>query len=145
LKTDTFCQDNANPSLYEADEATGKGAIIDNENSEAAEQTFRWMGLFGNMVRTMGQERAYFFLIRMCERHNRRTIGDRILALNEVALLELCAAYQVTVPRGEARDETKRRLTETLLGGKQPYDLAALDAHRAAVAAERERACERTA
>lgn len=29
------------------------------------------MGLFGNIIRTMGQERAYFFLIRMCERHNR--------------------------------------------------------------------------
>lgn len=49
----------------------GRPAIIDKENSEAAEQTFRWMGLFGNIIRTMGQERAYFFLIRMCERHNR--------------------------------------------------------------------------
>ena len=70
LKNDDFCQKNSDPSLYEGVKE-GRPAIIDKENSEAAEQTFRWMGLFGNIIRTMGQERAYFFLIRMCERHNR--------------------------------------------------------------------------
>lgn len=94
------------------------------------------MGLFGRMIRTMGQARAYFFLLRMCERHNRRTIGDRILGLNEQDLKELCAAYGLAPSDGTPRDEVKRLLTERLLAGKHPYDLTALDAHREAHPAE---------
>lgn len=59
MRTDLFCQKNADPALYEdqldaAGNVTSEG-VINKENSEAAEQTFRWMGLFGNIVRTMGQ------------------------------------------------------------------------------------------
>ena len=85
LKTDDFCQENSNPTLYEEDKKKGLPAILDKENSEAAEQTFRWMGLFGNIIRTMGQERAYFFLIRMCERHNR-------CVAKSLPCLRLCSA-----------------------------------------------------
>jgi hypothetical protein len=97
------------------------------------------MGLFGRMIRTMGQARAYFFLLRMCERHNRRTIGDRILGLNEQDLKELCAAYGLVPSDAMPRDEVKRLLTERLLAGEHPYDLTALDAHRDARRAEANR------
>ena len=45
LKTDAFCQKNSNPTLYE-DEVDQEGTVtdkgvLDDENSEAAEQTFR--------------------------------------------------------------------------------------------------------
>lgn len=91
------------------------------------------MGLFGKMVRKMGQERAYFFLVRMCERHNRRNIGDRILSMNEMAVLELCAAYKMEVSKGTPLDEVKRDLSAKLIAGEAPYDLEALDMHRATV------------
>ena len=44
LKTDDFCQENSNPTLYEEDKKKGLPAILDKENSEAAEQTFRQKG-----------------------------------------------------------------------------------------------------
>ena len=83
----------------------------------------------------MGQERGYFFLIRMSERHNRRTIGDKILALNPAKLRELAAAYAIGVPAGTSDDGIKQLLTNTLIAGEKPYDLDALDRHRAEVAA----------
>ena len=98
------------------------------------------MGLFGNMIRTMGQARAYFFLIRMCERHNRRIIGDRILSLNAAELRELVAAYKLEVEPDASSDEIKCDLTALLIAGTQPYDLQALEAHRAAVKAAAEAA-----
>ena len=93
------------------------------------------MGLFGNMVRTMGQARAYFFLIRMCERHNRRTIGDRILSMNEKQLQELSAAYAFEREPTDTADDARRKLTALLIGGERAYDLEALDRHRADVEA----------
>ena len=85
-----------------------------------------------------GQARAYFFLIRMCERHNRRNIGDRILALNPADLLELCAAYKLEVPEGMPSDDLKEKLITRLIEGEHSYDLEALDAHRAKVTAPKE-------
>ena len=133
LKTDTYCQRYSNPAHYEADEELGLPAIIDKENSEAAEQTFSWLGKFGNIVRTMGQARAYFLLIRMCDRHNRRNIADRIIKLNDVDLAELCAAYGLARREGEPSDALKHRAMKLLTEASRPYDLAKLDEHKAAV------------
>ena len=83
----------------------------------------------------MGQERAYFFLLRMCERHNRRLIGDRVLKMNAKELSEVSAAYSYQADASMSADERKRELTRRLLASEQKYDLAKLDAHRTAVAA----------
>ena len=146
IKTDEWCQQFCNPALYEDvlgnDGKVTSPGVINDENSEAAEQTFAWLGRFKSMVRTMGQERAYFLLIRMAERHNRRTIADTILELGEPALLELCAAYGQALKDDKSepfeRDELKRRLIKTLIAGERRYDLDALRQHQAA-RKERER------
>jgi len=123
VKTDGFCVRNCNPEFYDE--------VIAEMNSMVAEQTFRWMEQFGNIVRTMGQERAYFFLIRMCERHNRRIISDTIMGLDakKARLWELCAAYRYAPSAGETPLETKRAMIDRLIAGQHPYDLAELDAY----------------
>ena len=123
LKTDAFCVKNTNPDLYED--------VLRGENSQSAEQTFRWMGQFGNMIRTMGQERAYFFLIRMCERHNRRHIAEHIQALDpkKPALRDLCAAYGYTPLPGTLAVDIRAEIIRLLTDATRPYDLAKLDAH----------------
>ena len=50
LDTDEYCVSNTNPQYYDD--------LFELENSQAAEQTFRWLGAFGVMVRVMGRSRA---------------------------------------------------------------------------------------
>ena len=83
------------------------------------------------MLRTMGQSRAYFFIVRMCERHNRRTIADYILGLDpkKPRLKKLCVLYGVSTADAGTSDALKRRLIAELLSpvkDRAPYDLSKL-------------------
>lgn len=83
------------------------------------------------MVRVMGQQRAYFFIRRMAELHNARSIDEYITGLDgrdghDLELGRLCAAYGVVREAGESSDLVKGRLIKVLHDGARPYDAAAI-------------------
>jgi len=122
LKKDKFCQKQTNPEDYDD--------IFELQNSQACEQTFRWFGAFGSIIRVMGMQRAFFFMRLMAREHNKRITADYIQHLEPkgAALERLRVAYRVSKEVGESVDDVKKRLIDVLLAGKTPYDTAAVRA-----------------
>mmetsp|Transcript_73119 Transcript_73119/g.219568 ORF Transcript_73119/g.219568 Transcript_73119/m.219568 type:complete len:336 (-) Transcript_73119:107-1114(-) len=126
-ENDTFCVENCDPMLFpEYSQGT---------NTEACEQTFKWLGRFKVIVNSMGLSRATFFLSVMFYEHNRRVIKKHCFSLTimpAARLAEVRAAYRLppAAPDQAARSE----LAALLLANTRDWDanaLAAFVAHAA--------------
>lgn len=68
--TDTFCQENCNPSLYPELKTASGGWYF---NSSVAEQTNVWLRGYHSMCREMCVDKYHYFLDEMIARKNRMT------------------------------------------------------------------------
>lgn len=66
----TYCGENCDPRREPF------ASALDGQNTESSEQTFRWFSRFKVLLRPMTRGRFLFVVLRMCQRHNERTVRE---------------------------------------------------------------------
>ena len=103
-------------------------------NTEACEQTFKWLGRFKVIVNSMGLSKATFFLAVMFYEHNRRVIKGHCMSVKimpAARLAEVRAAYGLSPAAPD--QEARRELADLLLEGTRRWDRDAWRHHVARV------------